>query len=74
MRQSIGHFRVYEELRYNDLFLVFSGKWMWIRFNPDGLLELKDKLKVVQMEIEKAIEAGLNTELVEIKKLFYWNT
>jgi len=44
---------------------------MWIRFNPDGLLELKDKLKVVQMEIEKAIEAGLNTELVEIKKLFY---
>ena len=64
-----------EELRYDDLFLVFSGKWMWIRFNPDGgFLDLKDKLEVLQMEIAKAIatiEAGLNTELVEIKKLFY---
>ena len=37
-------------------------------------LELIDKLEVLRLEIAKAIatiEAGLNTELVEIEKLFY---
>lgn len=25
-----------EEIRYDDLFMVHSGKWIFIRFNPDG--------------------------------------
>ena len=40
----------------------------------DASLDLKDKLEVLRLEIAKAIatiEAGLNTELVEIEKLFY---
>ena len=25
-----------EEIRYDDLYMVYSGKWIFIRFNPDG--------------------------------------
>ena len=66
-----------EELRYDDVFMVFSGKWIWIRFNPDGgsaAVDFEDKLEVLRVEIEDAIatiEAGLNEELVSIVKLFY---
>jgi hypothetical protein len=66
-----------EELRYDDVFMVFSGKWIWIRFNPDGggaAVDFEDKLEVLRAEIEDAIatiEAGLNEELVSIVKLFY---
>jgi len=24
-----------EDIRYNDLYMVHSGKWVYIRFNPD---------------------------------------
>ena len=64
-----------EELRHDDLFLVFSGKWVWIRFNPDGgSLDLKDKLEVLRVKILETIafiEADLNEDLVIIEKLFY---
>ena len=64
-----------EELRHDDLFLVFSGKWVWIRFNPDGgPLDLKDKLEVLRVKISETIaliEADLNEDLVLIEKLFY---
>ena len=66
-----------EELRYDDVFMVFSGQWIWIRFNPDGggaAVDFEDKLEVLRVEIEDAIatiEAGLNEELVSIVKLFY---
>ena len=64
-----------EELRHDDLFLVFSGKWVWIRFNPDGgCLDLEDKLEVLRVKISETIaliEADLNEDLVLIEKLFY---
>ena len=64
-----------EEIRYDDLYMVHSGKWVFIRFNPDGKrVSMKDKLnslmKEIQTQIER-IETDKNTELVEIIKMFY---
>jgi hypothetical protein len=64
-----------EEIRYDDLYMVHSGKWVFIRFNPDGKgVDMEDKLNSLREEIEKQIErieADENTELVEIIPLFY---
>ena len=64
-----------EETRYDDLYMVFSGKWIFIRFNPDGKgVDMEDKLERLIEEIETQIdriENEENTELVEIIKLFY---
>jgi hypothetical protein len=64
-----------EEIRYDDLFMVHSGKWIFIRFNPDGKgVDMEDKLTRLMDEIQiqmERIENEENTELVEIMKLFY---
>ena len=72
-----------EEIRYDDLFMAYSGKWIFIRFNPDGrgiepLAPLEDKLARLMEEVETQtgrIERSENTELyellLEIIKLFY---
>lgn len=64
-----------EEIRYDDLFMVHSGKWVFIRFNPDGKgLDMVDKLSRLVEEIHsqiKRIENEENTELLEVVKLFY---
>jgi len=64
-----------EEIRYDDLFMVHSGKWVFIRFNPDGKgVDMDDKLTRLVEEIHiqmKRIENGENTELLEVVKLFY---
>ena len=81
-RQHKGYNSVDEEDRYNDLFMVFSGKWIFIRFNPDSYIQ---KNKRLNPKIEKRIPSLLteinnqitrinkeeNTELVEIVKLFF---
>ena len=64
-----------EEIRYDDLFMVHSGKWIFIRFNPDGKgVDMEDKLarliEEIQIQMEQ-IEKEENTELLEIIKLFY---
>jgi len=58
--------------------MIHSGKWVWIRFNPDKTracdIDLDDRLTVLIKEIEhqiRRIEAEENTELVEIIRLFY---
>ena len=36
-----------EEIRYDDLFMIHSGKWIFIRFNPDdniSKVDIDDKL------------------------------
>jgi hypothetical protein len=67
-----------EEIRYDDLYMIHSGKWIFIRFNPDdnrihGKVDLDDKLDVlvetVRDQIDR-IENGYNTELLEIVKLY----
>ena len=64
-----------EEIRYDDLYMIHSGKWIFIRFNPDGgKVDLEDKLKVLIREIEEQIRRIENEEnegLLEIVKLYY---
>lgn len=64
-----------EETRYDDLYMIHSGKWIFIRFNPDKKgIDMDDKLsrllKEIHYQIER-IEKEENSELVEIIKLFY---
>jgi hypothetical protein len=43
-----------EEIRYDDLYMVHSGKWIFIRFNPDGKgIDMVDKLSRLILEIIK---------------------
>ena len=64
-----------EEIRYDDLYMIHSGKWIFIRFNPDGKgVDMVDKLDQLIGEIEdqiERIEREDNTGLVEIIKMFY---
>lgn len=67
-----------EEIRYDDLYMIHSGKWVYIRFNPDNTnkqnIDIEDRIKVLLdvMEFQiKRIMSEENTELVEIIKLFY---
>ena len=72
-----------EEIRYDDLFMIHGGKFIYIRFNPDKYKNkngtsdnpvLNTRLPVLMSEIEKQIkriENDENTELVEIIKLYY---
>jgi hypothetical protein len=64
-----------EEIRYDDLYMIHSGKWIFIRFNPDGgKVDLEDKLGVLIKEIEeqlRRIENEENEGLLEIVKLYY---
>ena len=72
-----------EETRYDDLYMAFSGKWIYIRFNPDNYTSIDGKTKnptiatrllTLQSEICKQltrIEHEQNTELIERIYLFY---
>jgi len=72
-----------EEIRYDDLYMLHGGKFIFIRFNPDKFTNKKGKnvnpmlytrLPVVKEEIEKQIkriENEENKELLEIIKLYY---
>jgi len=58
--------------------MIHSGKWIFIRFNPDNTftckVDLEDRIEVLLDEIEtqiERIENEKNTELVEIHKLYY---
>ena len=65
-----------EEIRYDDVYMIHSGKWIFIRFNPDAnvsKVDISDKLvKLIETigECVNRIERGENTELVEIIKLY----
>ena len=72
-----------EEIRYDDLYMLHSGKFIFIRFNPDKYKNsngkiinpmLYTRLPVLKAEIEKQmrrINQYENTELLEIIKLYY---
>ena len=64
-----------EVVRYDDLYMAYSGKWIFIRFNPDGRgVDMEDKLvrlmAVVELQIGR-ITRSENVDLLEIVKLFY---
>jgi hypothetical protein len=72
-----------EETRYDDLYMPFSGKWVYIRFNPDKYVSkngknknpmISTRLPVLLDEIKKQIwriQTEQNSELVERVYLFY---
>ena len=67
-----------EEIRYDDLYMIYSGKWIFIRFNPDTTMtqksDIEDRIIVLLNVIENQIERirlEENQDLVEIIKLFY---
>jgi hypothetical protein len=65
-----------EEIRYDDIYMIHSGKIIFIRFNPDtnvSKIDISDKLdKLVETmhECINKIENEENTELIEIIKLY----
>lgn len=72
-----------DDIRYDDLFMDFSGKYVFIRYNPDKYTDSKGKscnpmfpkrMKALEKEIDKQlirIEKDENTDLVEIIHLFF---
>jgi len=69
-----------EEIRYDDLFMAFSGKWIYIRFNPDKYKsklrtnknpEISTRLIVLKKEIEKQIKRIKNEENTELLETYY---
>ena len=71
-----GYDPVDEEIRYDDVYMIHSGKWIFIRFNPDNnvsKVDIEDKLTMLKETMDECIdriEYEENTELVEIIKLF----
>ena len=71
-----GYDKYDEEIRYDDVFMIYSGKWIWIRFNPDlniNKTNIKNKLDKLIETIKESIqriEQDKNSEMVEIIKLF----
>ena len=58
--------------------MIHSGKWIFIRFNPDKTMtqktDIEDRIEVLLDVIEEQIERienELNEDLVEIIKLYY---
>ena len=72
-----------EETRYDDLYMAFSGKWVYIRFNPDKYKanngknknpNIATRLFTLKDEINKQInriENDENNDLVERIYLYY---
>lgn len=72
-----------EVIRYDDLYMLHGGKFVFIRFNPDkyynsnGTLKnpcMKIRLDVLEKEINRQIERienEKNIELLEVVHLFY---
>lgn len=72
-----------EEIRYDDLYMIHGGKFVFIRFNPDSFTNnlgtkkdpyMKLRMEYLKDEINnqiKRINKEKNKELLEIKYLFY---
>lgn len=80
--QHRGYNKVDEISRYNDLFMDFSGKYIFIRYNPDSYIingtrrnpqfeiRMKELVKKIK-ELEKHIKDDKNEELFEIYHMYY---
>jgi len=80
--QHKSYSEMHEETRYNDLYMAYSGKWIYIRFNPDKFKKnntnvnpsIAKRLPKLKEEIEKQfrrIENNENKELVERVYLYF---
>ena len=81
--QHRGYDEEDEEARYNDLYMGFSGKFIFIRYNPDSFKDNENKkrnprfenrMQILEEEIRKQtqrIKDEKNNDLNEIVYLFY---
>jgi hypothetical protein len=80
--QHSGYDKRDEEIRYDDLFMHYSGKWIFIRFNPNKFKKgditcdptMYERMPILVREIKKHIDRIKkedNKELVEIHHLFF---
>ena len=72
-----------EQHRYDDLLMVFSGKYIFIRYNPDKFIDkfkssknpyFETRMEVLENFINKhiaRIHNNENNDLVEIHHVFY---
>ena len=69
-----------EETRYDDLYMAFSGKWIYIRFNPDKYVSstgkslnpsIATRLRILHTEIDKQIKRILKEEITEPVERIY---
>jgi hypothetical protein len=63
-----------EENRYDDLYMIHSGKWIFIRFNPDNNrdnTDFEDKLSVLVQTMQEQIERIENEENEDLVEIFY---
>lgn len=72
-----------EDIRYDDLYMIHSGKWVFIRYNPNLYKDSTGKranpwkekrLRILREEIQNQInriQSEQNTDLLEIHKLFF---
>jgi hypothetical protein len=72
-----------ENIRYDDVYMIHSGKWIFIRYNPDSYKNYKGihcnpdkniRLLTLKNEIEKHIKRINNDEnkdIIEIYNLFF---
>jgi len=71
-----GYDKKDEEIRYDDVYMIHSGKWVFIRFNPDtnvSKTDIQDKLNKLVETINECIyriEREENIELIEIIRLY----
>jgi hypothetical protein len=71
-----GYDKTDEEIRYDDVYMIHSGKWIFIRFNPDtnvSKTDIEDKLNKLVETINDCIvriEKEENIQLLEIIKLY----
>jgi len=70
----------YEEGRYNDLFMDFSGQYVFLRVNPDAYRNggvrvdtpFEERLNAVLSKIETLLHQGPESDkMVEVHHLFY---
>ena len=62
-----------EEIRYDDLYMIHSGKWIFIRFNPDNNIskvDIDDKIDVLIDKIKECISRIQNEENLELLKIY----
>ena len=81
--QHKNYIKQNEQNRYDDLFMDFSGKYIFLRYNPDKFIDeygksknpmFDTRMEVLEKAIDKHIDRILNyenRELVEIHHLFY---
>jgi very-short-patch-repair endonuclease len=82
-RQHKGYNTKDEEDRYHDLYMIYSGKWLFIRFNPDSYFNDKKQrqnpsiesryhslLEEIQRQMAR-VQQGENQELIEVYRLYF---